>query len=90
MFCVLTEVMVQDNTVTKCRVKSVLRRLHRREQHTKFCIDLSKRSCRVDLHVVIAMGYTALYKITASFRQTKKKSLVSCGLDGRYFGNEKI
>ena len=54
-----------------------------------FGIDSSKRSCRVDLHVVIAMGYTALYKITASFRQTKKKSLVSCGLDGRYFGKVK-
>ena len=56
---------------TKCREKSVLRRLHRREQHAKFCIDSSKRSYRVD--VVIAMWYTALYKITASFRQTKKK-----------------
>ena len=51
---------------TKCGENSVLRRLHRREQHTKFCIDSSKRSCRVDLHVVIAMWYTALYKITAS------------------------
>ena len=61
------------------------------EQHTQFCIDSSKRSCRIDLHVVIVMGYTALYKITASFSQTKqKKSLVLCGLDGRYFGNEKI
>ena len=59
---------------TKCREKSVLRRFHRREQHTKFCIDSSKRSCRVDLHVVIAMWYTALYKITASFRQTKKRT----------------
>ena len=45
---------------TKCRVKSVLRRLHRREQHKKICKDSSERSCRVDLHVVIAMGYTAL------------------------------
>ena len=57
----------------KCREKSVLRRLHRREQRTKFCIDSSKRSCRVNEHVVIAMGYTALYKITASSRQTKKR-----------------
>ena len=33
------------------------------------------RSCRVDLHVVIAtcMGYTALYKITASFSKKTKK-----------------
>ena len=53
--------------------KSTIRRLHRREQHTKFCIDSSKRSCRVDLHVVIAMGYTALYQIAASFCQTQKK-----------------
>ena len=58
---------------TKCREKSVLRRLHRREQHTEFCIDSSKRSFRVDLHVVIAMWYTALYEITASFRQSKKR-----------------
>ena len=65
--------------------------LHPRDDFTfKFCIDSSKRSCRFDLHVVIAMGYTALYQITASFRQAKNKSLVSCGLDGRYFGNEKI
>ena len=58
---------------TKCREKSVLRRLHRCGQHTKFCIDSSKRSCRVDLHVVIAMWYAALFKITASFRQTKNR-----------------
>ena len=75
---------------TKCREKSVLRRLHRREQHTKFCIDSSKRSCRVDLHVVIAMWYTALLKSQQVFAKQKIESLVSCGLDGRYFGNEKI
>ena len=75
---------------TKCRGKSVLRRLHRCEQHTKFCIDSSKRSCRVDLHVVIAMWYTALFKSQQVFAKQKIESLVSCGLDGRYFGNEKI
>ena len=59
--------------------------------NTKICIDSSKNSCRVDLYVVIAMGYTALYKITSCFSQTKKeKSLVLCGLDDRYSGNEKI
>ena len=47
-------------TGNKCRVKLVLRRLYGREQH-RF------------LHVVIAMGYTALYQITASFSQTQKK-----------------
>ena len=44
--------------------ESVLRRLSNGEQHTKFCIDSILRSCRDDLHVVIAMGYTALYKST--------------------------
>ena len=34
---------------------------------------IKSKTCRVDLHVVIAMWYTALFKITASFRQTKNK-----------------
>ena len=63
--------------LTKCREKSVLRRLYNREQHTKFCIESIKRPCRVDLHVVIAIGYTALYRPI-------------CGLDDRYFSNEKM
>ena len=31
------------------------------------------RTYRVDLHNVIAMGYTALYQITAIYGQTKKR-----------------
>ena len=40
------------------------------------CVDSNKRSCRVDLHNVIhviAMGFTALYQITAIFRQKRGK-----------------
>ena len=56
--------------------------------NTQCCIDSNKRSCRVDFHDVIAMGYTALYQIKAIFRQ--KKCFAFCGLDGGYFGNETI
>ena len=55
-----------------------------------FEIDSSKRSCLVDLHVVIAMGYTALYQIKANCSQIEEKKMVLCGLECRYFGNEKI
>ena len=75
---------------TKCREKSVLRRLHRREKHTKFCIDSSKRSCRVDFHVVIAMWYTALFKITASFRQTKNGQSDHCRIPQDTTGYHRI
>ena len=62
------------------RVKSVLRRLSEREQQTKLCIYSSKRSCRVDLHDVIAMAHTALIQITANFWPNKTNSLVLCTL----------
>ena len=57
-------------------VKSVLRWLPKREQHTQFCRDSNKRSCCVDLHDVIDMGYTALYQIAANFWPNKKFSFV--------------
>ena len=56
--------------------------------NTKKCIDSSKRPCRVDLHVLTAMGI--LHCIKSQQVLAKRKSSVLCGLDGRYFGNEKI
>ena len=53
-----------------------------------FGIDSNKRSCCVDLHHVIAIRYTALCQITAIFQPNK--TVWFCGLDGGYFGNEKI
>ena len=69
-------------------VKSVPRWLSKREQHTQFCRDSNKRYCCVNLHDVIDMGYTALYQIAATFWPNKK--VWFCGLDGGYFGNDKI
>ena len=60
-------------SLMKYPVKSVLMRLYKRKQHTKFCIHSNNISCRVDLDDVIAMGYNALYQITAIFGQTNKK-----------------
>ena len=72
----------------KYHVKPVLRWISKREQNTNFCIVWNKRYCRVDLHDIIAMWYTALFQIKAIFWPNKKGWF--CGLDGVYFGNERI